>query len=89
MQFLLHYGMAHGYGMGYYGTDYGMGIFGLIFTILVIIGLCLVIRYLWINFGTKRFEHESAIEILNKRYARGDINREEFEVKKKDMMQGD
>jgi len=29
---------------------------------------------------------ESAIEILKKRYARGEINKEEFEEKKKDLV---
>ena len=29
---------------------------------------------------------ESALEILKKRYARGEINREEFEEKKKDLV---
>jgi len=29
---------------------------------------------------------ESAIEILKKRYARGEINREEYEEKKKDLV---
>ena len=29
---------------------------------------------------------ESALEILKKRYARGEINRQEFEEKKKELM---
>ncbi|MBI4331533.1 MAG: SHOCT domain-containing protein [Chloroflexi bacterium] len=29
---------------------------------------------------------ESALEILRKRYARGEIGKEEFEVKKKDLV---
>lgn len=78
--FGMPYGMMGGYGMGY-----GIGILGLIFSILVIIGLVLLIRYLWTTGGTKR-EQESALEILKKRYARGDINKEEFEDKKKDLL---
>jgi len=78
MQFGM-YGMMDGYGMGY-----GMGILGLIFWILVIIGLVLLIKYLWESSGAKR-EQESALEILKKRYARGDISKEEFEEKKKDL----
>jgi putative membrane protein len=79
MQFGMTYGMMDGYGMGY-----GMGILGLIFWILVIIGLVLLIRYLWESGGAKR-EQESALEILKKRYARGEISKEEFEEKKKDL----
>ena len=79
MQFGMPYGMMDGYGM-----NYGNGILGLIFWILVIIGLVLLIRYLWESGGAKR-EQESALEILKKRYARGEISKEEFEEKKKDL----
>ena len=79
MQFGMPYGMMDGYGMGY-----GIGIIGLIFWILVIIGLVLLIKYLWESGGAKR-EQESALEILKKRYANGDISKEEFEEKKKDL----
>ncbi len=67
MQFGMPYGMMDGYGMGY-----GIGIIGLIFSILVIIGLVLFIKYLWESSGAKR-EQESALEILKKRYVRGEI----------------
>jgi len=80
MQFGMPYGMMDGYGMGY-----GIGILGLIFSILVIIGLVLLIRYLWESGGARR-EQESALEILKKRYARGEISKEEFEEKKKDLL---
>ncbi len=79
MQFGMPYGMMDGYGMGY-----GFGILGPIFWILVIIGLVLLIKYLWESGGAKR-EQESALEILKKRYARGEISKEEFEEKKKDL----
>ena len=79
MQFGMPYGMMDGYGMGY-----GIGILGLIFWILVIIGLVLLIKYLWKSGGAK-IEQESALEILKKRYARGEISKEEFEEKKKDL----
>ena len=75
-----NYGMMNGYGMGY-----GTGILGLIFSILVIIGLVLLIKYLWESGGGKR-EQESVLEIIKKRYARGEINKEEFEEKKKDLL---
>lgn len=79
MQFGMPYEMMDGYGMGY-----GTGIIGLIFWILIIIGLVLLIKYLWESGGAKR-EQESALEILKKRYARGEISKEEFEEKKKDI----
>jgi len=33
-----------------------------------------------------QFKEDSAIEILKKRYARGEISKEEFEEKKKDLV---
>ncbi len=73
-------GMMDGYSMGA-----GWWILGLVFWILVIIGLILLIKYLWEGGAAKR-EPESALEILKKRYARGEISKEEFEEKKKDLL---
>jgi putative membrane protein len=36
--------------------------------------------------GNQLFQPESAIEILKKRYARGEISKEEFEERKKDLL---
>ncbi len=74
-------GMMDGYG---YGMGAGWWILWLIFWILVIIGLVLLIKYLWEGGAAKRGQ-ESALEILQKRYARGEISKEEFEEKKKDL----
>jgi putative membrane protein len=73
----MQFGMMNGYGMGF-------GIMMLIFWIAVIIGLVLLIKYLSEG-GAKRRE-ESALEILQKKYARGEISKEEFEEKKKDLL---
>ena len=74
------FGMMDGYGM-----SSGMWILGLIFWILILVGLILLIKYLWEGAGAKRME-ESALEVLKKRYARGEISKEEFEDKKKDII---
>lgn len=64
--------------------DYGYG--GIIMWIifLIIIG---VIIYFIINRGKfiKREEDETALEIIKKRYARGEITKEEYERMKKDL----
>ena len=78
----MQFGMMDGYGYGMMSGGYG--ILGLIFWILLIIGLVLLIKYLWEGSGAKRGE-ESALEILKKKYARGEISKEEFEEKKKDL----
>jgi putative membrane protein len=77
----MQFGMMDGYG---YGMGSGMWIFGLIFWILILIGLVLLIKYLWEGRGARK--EESALEILKKKYARGEISKEEFEEKKKDML---
>lgn len=68
-----------GYGM----MSGGFWIIGFIFWILVIVGLVLLIKYLWEGGGRKE---ESALELLKKRYARGEISKEEFEEKKRDLL---
>lgn len=68
-----------------YSMMSGWGILGLIFWILIIIGLVLLIKYLWEGGGMRR-EPESALELLKKRYARGEISKEEFEEKKRDLL---
>ncbi|MBI4524149.1 MAG: SHOCT domain-containing protein [Deltaproteobacteria bacterium] len=61
----------------------GMGLFMLVFWGAVIVGIVLGIRWL-ISHG-KPSQSDSAVEILRQRYARGEINKEEFEAKKRDL----
>jgi len=68
-----------------YGAGMGFGwLFMGVFWALVIIGTVFLIKTV---IGTTKTEgkSETALDILKKRYARGEINREEFEEKKKDI----
>jgi len=59
------------------------------FWLLVLLGLALAVRWLWrvgSGIGAVRPQEESALEILKKRYARGEIGKEEFEAKKRDLL---
>ena len=76
------FGMMDGYG---YGMSSGMWILGFIFWLLILVGIILLIKYLWEGAGVREV-HESAIEVLKKTYAKGEINKEEFEEKKKDLI---
>lgn len=69
------------YGFGNYGA--GMGGFGWIFMII----FWGAIIYIIVSFLKKNNsnEKESAEEILKKRYAKGEISKEEFEQMKKQM----
>jgi putative membrane protein len=66
------------------GTGIGMGV-GMIFWVLLIVGAVLLV--IWAvqrsSKGGNGKVEESALDILNKRYARGEIGREEYEEKKK------
>ncbi len=66
-----------------YGVAGGWMIFGFVFWILIIVGIVLLVKWLWE--GGKEYQ-ENAIDILKKRYARGEISKEEFEEKKKDII---
>lgn len=79
--------MMMGYGMGW-----GLGWIGMILSWLVPILLVLAaIKYL---FGGTRFspgaheERQKALEILEERYSRGEIDRDEFLKKRDDLKRG-
>ncbi len=65
-----------------YGMPAGWMIFG-IFWILIIVGIVLLVKWLWE--GGKEYQ-ENAMDILKKRYASGEISKQEFEEKKKDII---
>jgi putative membrane protein len=84
------YGWGHGPGMMNWG--FGMGWFGSIimvaFWVVVIVAIIFLIRWLAVTSRSKGpglASEESALEILKKRYARGEINKQEFEDKKRDL----
>ncbi len=72
--------------MNGFGMSEGSMIFALIFWILLIVGIVLLVKWLWV--GGKYYQ-ENALEILKKRYARGEITKEEFEEKKKDIIESE
>jgi len=77
-------GMMCNWGMGWFGM-----IFMIIFWVLVIVGLVFLIKWLiQTPSGGKTAGRTglTAIEILKERYARGEIDKNEFESKKKDLL---
>ncbi len=90
---LANYRDCGGWGMGPGMMGWGnMGWFGpifmIIFWVLLIVLIVLLIRWLLSSGRGSNQDHgreESALEILKKRYARGEIEKEEFEAKKRDL----
>ena len=62
---------------------FGMMLMMILFWGLVIGGVVMAIR--WLSGQGKESRADSALEILRHRYARGEINKEEFEAKKRDL----
>ena len=73
--------------MGSYGVGYGYMALGLIFWILIIVGVILLIKWLIEQGKTTGGEQQmTAMDILKARYAKGEITTEEFEEMKKRLM---
>jgi putative membrane protein len=66
---------------GFWGI--GMMLMMLLFWLLVIAAIVLGIR--WLLSQSRGPRSDSALEILRERYARGEINKEEFEARKRDL----
>ncbi len=84
---LAHYGddfYSHHMGMGTFGF-FGGGIFMLLFWILLIAGAVYLVKYIAESGKGKKQKGDRAIEILKERYAKGEVTKEEFEKKKKEL----
>jgi putative membrane protein len=66
------------------GWGLGMFFMMLLFWGLIIVGLVVGIR--WLISQGKGTQSDSALEILRQRYARGEIDKDEFETKKRDLL---
>lgn len=61
----------------------GMMLFMFLFWALVIVGIVAAIR--WVIRQGRPAGADTALEILRERYARGEINRDEFEARRRDL----
>ncbi|HET8563893.1 MAG TPA: SHOCT domain-containing protein [Candidatus Binatia bacterium] len=70
--------------MWWWGWGVGMMLMMVLFWGLVVVGVVLAIRWLLGQGGQPR--SDSALDILRQRYARGEIDKNEFEAKKRDLL---
>ncbi len=74
---------------GYWGLGLGIigGLFMLLFWGLILAGLFLLVRRLWshASSGGSVAMHESPLDILQRRYARGEIGKEEYDRIRRDL----
>jgi putative membrane protein len=81
------WGDWNGWGMG---SGMGWGIFGafhmLLWWVLIILGIVVLVKWLFGGTsGQARGTENRALEVLKERYARGEIGKEEFDQKRRDL----
>jgi putative membrane protein len=83
------WGMGPGmmWGWGGYGPGFGYGFGGMFMGILFLIVIGVVIYFIVRNAKTRGgiFESERPLDILKKRYARGEITKDEYDRMKDDL----
>ena len=82
---MMPWGMMWGPGWGP-----GYGLFGwlmmLLFWILIIVGAVLIIRWLVTETGSRSAAAgDTTVDILKRRYAKGEITKDQFEAMKRDL----
>lgn len=75
--------MMYDWGYGN-GSDVWGFVFMLLMMALVVIGVIVVVRYLGHGVNNSQKE-ETALDVLKKRYAKGEIDKKEFAEKRKDL----
>lgn len=60
-------------------------VFMVIFWVLIVAGIVLLVRWLWTVGQPGGSRPESPLDILKKRYARGEITKAEFDERRRDL----
>jgi putative membrane protein len=78
--------MMDGYGMGGFGFG---GIFMVLWWVLIIVGIVALVKWISTSSGAsgRSGADGKALDILKERYARGEIDEQEFHKRKRDLTQ--
>lgn len=76
--------MMDGYGMGGFGFG---GIFMILWWILIIVGIVVLVKWVLGSSASQGGSAGKALDILKERYARGEIDEQEYQKKKQDLSQ--
>lgn len=80
---MMHWG-DYGWGMGF-GWGMGLGwLFFILFWVLIILGVLYLIKLI-AGGGRSKTTEETPLDILKRRYAKGEISKEDFEKMKEDL----
>jgi putative membrane protein len=77
-----HWGMMGGWG---YGWGAAHMIIWVVILIAIIVGIVWLVRSLTANDGRSLPRRSAGLDVLEERYARGEINRDEYLQKKRDL----
>lgn len=81
------YGMMNGYGFGYGGYGVVHMIFWVVILIAIIAGVIWLLRSTTaVGMHHMPPKRSAGLDVLEERYARGEINRDEYLQKKKDIL---
>jgi putative membrane protein len=65
---------------------FGMGVGWIVWLLIIGVIVWVIFQFKGNNHGQYRKDNESSLDILKKRYANGEISKEEFERMKKDLI---
>ena len=72
-----------------WGGDWGWGWFGMVHMVLwwllIILGIVVLAKWIFGGSGSRGSSEDRALAILRERYARGEIDKQEFEARKRDL----
>lgn len=67
------------------GFGHGGGFIGIFFWIILIVAIIVAVRWLMDNKSSTTGRSDKALDILNQRYARGEIDQQEYEQKRREI----